>query len=237
MYGKPKDVSRFRAFGCRAFVHLNSDRRDKGKHTPRALMAVYLGFEPNTSAWSFFIPEKNTLWSTNQAQFDEHSFPIRKTTITDNNDKFRMDSATDVLYQAATSVKWVPYNKLHVSKYSRVHYDPASDLMVLQVNKLENTFVQVTQTQFNIDMLDQLKVATEEQHAYMASFNHCPLECLDPSINPDRPPKNFKDAMSRSDLEDWGAAMNKEYLRFKDMKALAIVKPPKGARILGTLTL
>jgi hypothetical protein len=53
-----KDVSRFRAFGCRAFVHLNSDRQEKGKHNPCALMAaVYLGFEPNTSAWSFFIPE------------------------------------------------------------------------------------------------------------------------------------------------------------------------------------
>ena len=94
----------------------------------------------------------------------------------------------------------------------------------------------MTQTQFNIDMLDQLKVAAKEQYAYMASFNHRPLEGLDPSINPDRPPKNFKDAMSRSDREDWAAAMNKEYLGFKDMKALAIVKPPKGARILGTLT-
>jgi hypothetical protein len=114
MYGEPKDVSRFRAFGCRAFVHLNSDRRDKGKHTPRALMAVYLGFEPNTSAWSFFIPERNALWSTNQAQFDEHSFPFRKTSIID---KFREDRATDVtvLYQVASSVKW-PYNKFHVRK-------------------------------------------------------------------------------------------------------------------------
>ncbi len=42
--------------------------------------------------------------------------------------------------------------------------------------------------------------------------------------------------MSRSDREDWAAAMNKEYLGFKDMKALAIVKQPKGARKLGTLT-
>ena len=233
VYGSPKDVSRFRAFGCRAYVHLNSDRREKGKHTARALMAVYLGFEPNTSAWSFYIPERQTLWSTNQAQFDEHSFPFRKTSIID---KFREDSATDILYQAATAVKWIPYNKLHTSNYSRVHYNPASDLMVLQVNTEENTFVQVTQTQFNIDMLDQLKAATEEQYANMASVDHRKLEGLDPAINPDRPPKNYKDAMSRSDRQEWAAAMNKEYLGFKDMKALAVVKPPKGAKILGTLT-
>ncbi len=42
--------------------------------------------------------------------------------------------------------------------------------------------------------------------------------------------------MSSSDLLEWASALNKECLRFKDMKALAIVKPPKGARIPGTLT-
>ena len=61
MYGDVKDVSRFRAFGCRAWVHLNSERRENGKHTPRALEAIYLGFEPNTSAWCFFIPERQTI--------------------------------------------------------------------------------------------------------------------------------------------------------------------------------
>ena len=74
--------------------------------------------------------------------------------------------------------------------------------MVLQVNTKENTFVQVTQTQFNIDMLDQLKAATEEQYANMASVHHRKLEGLDPEINPDRPPKNYKDAMSRSDRQE-----------------------------------
>jgi transposase InsO family protein len=31
MYGEVKNVSRFRAFGCRARVHLNSERREKRK--------------------------------------------------------------------------------------------------------------------------------------------------------------------------------------------------------------
>jgi hypothetical protein len=33
MYGEMQDVSRFRAFGCRTLVYLDSDRREKGKHT------------------------------------------------------------------------------------------------------------------------------------------------------------------------------------------------------------
>ena len=32
MHGERRDVSRFRAFGCRAWVHLNLERREKGKH-------------------------------------------------------------------------------------------------------------------------------------------------------------------------------------------------------------
>ena len=233
MYGEPKDVSRYRPFGCRAWVHLNSDRRDKGKHTPRAQEAIYLGFEPNTSAWSFFIPEKQQLWTTNQAQFDEHSFPFRKTTIID---KYRMDCANDILYQDPSQFKWTTYNKLHISNYKRVHYDPISDVMVLQVNTEERTFVRVTQKQFNLDMLDLLKAAAVQHQANFAGMQHRSLQGLDPSINPDRPPRNFKDAMSRSDRQDWAEALNKEFLGFKDMKALAIVKPPKGAKILGTLT-
>ena len=51
MYDNDKDVSRFSVFGCRASVHLNSEKREKGKHTPRALEAIHLGFEPNTSTW------------------------------------------------------------------------------------------------------------------------------------------------------------------------------------------
>ncbi len=61
-----------------------------------------------------------------------------------------------------------------------MHYDPAGDLMVLQVNTSENTFTQVTQTQFNIDMLDQLKAVAKEQYAFMARVNHQLFKTLIP---------------------------------------------------------
>ncbi len=143
MFDLVKDVSRFCAFGCRAWVHLNSERREKEKHTPRALEAIYLGFEPNSSSWSFFIPERQQLWSTNQAKSDEHSFPFSRRS---NVDKFQhSENSFDILHQTPSQVKWEPYNKLHVSNYKKVHYDVVSDVMVLQVNTRENTFVRVTQ--------------------------------------------------------------------------------------------
>ena len=42
--------------------------------------------------------------------------------------------------------------------------------------------------------------------------------------------------MSRKDRQEWAEALNKECRGFKDSNALAIVKRPKGARILETLT-
>ncbi len=36
-HGEMRDVSRFRAFGCRAWVYFDSDRREKGKHTARSV--------------------------------------------------------------------------------------------------------------------------------------------------------------------------------------------------------
>ncbi len=44
MYGAKKDISRFRAFGCQAYMYLSSDRRANGKHIHRAVEAINLGF-------------------------------------------------------------------------------------------------------------------------------------------------------------------------------------------------
>jgi hypothetical protein len=52
--------------------------------------------------------------------------------------------------------------RLHVSNYTQVHYDPASDIMVMHVNSAPKTYVRVTQKQYNMDMLDLLKVAAAE---------------------------------------------------------------------------
>ncbi len=40
MYGKKKDISKFRAFGYQAYMYLNEERRGKGKHIPRAVEAI-----------------------------------------------------------------------------------------------------------------------------------------------------------------------------------------------------
>jgi hypothetical protein len=56
MYKEPKDVLRFRSFGCKAFVYLCKDRRQNGKHIARAVEAVNL-----TQARTSYIFRKGRL--------------------------------------------------------------------------------------------------------------------------------------------------------------------------------
>jgi hypothetical protein len=67
MYGETKVVSDYRAFGCRAWVYLDKQHQEKGKHTPKAKEAVYVEFVPNMSAWAFWIPADKKKMTTNQA--------------------------------------------------------------------------------------------------------------------------------------------------------------------------
>ena len=73
------------------------------KHTPRALEAIGLGFEPNISAWYFFIQEQQTLWVTNQVKFAEYSFPFRRrsTVYKFQNRRTHMTSCTRIHHRAS----------------------------------------------------------------------------------------------------------------------------------------
>ena len=44
MHGRKRDVSKFRAFGCRAYIYIDEERRGKGKNIQRAAEAINLGF-------------------------------------------------------------------------------------------------------------------------------------------------------------------------------------------------
>jgi hypothetical protein len=75
--------------------------------------------------------------------------------------------------------------------------------------------------------LDLLTIAATKQQAQLASADHCNLQGLDLDIDPERAPKNFKDAISRKDRQEWAEALNKECRGFKDRNALAVDKPPR----------
>ena len=77
-----------------------------------------------------------------QVKFSEHEFPFRNRKMVD---QFLSDNSTEILYQHAPDVKWVPYNKLHVGNYDKVHYDTMSDVVVLKAGSKENTYTRAIQ--------------------------------------------------------------------------------------------
>ena len=65
-------------------------------------------------------------------------------------------------------------------------------------------------------------------YALNAGVKHLSLKGLDPSINPDKPPRKFGDAMKVLDKQAWAAAYNSEYLGFKQREVFKLVKPAPG---------
>jgi hypothetical protein len=55
-------------------------------------------------------------------------------------EQYLSDNSTDILFQSAANVTWVPYNKFHVGDYEKAHHDKIRDVVVLQIKSKENTF-------------------------------------------------------------------------------------------------
>ncbi len=99
--------------------------------------------------------------------------------------------------------------------------------MILRLIKEKDTYTKVTHLQYFEDLLSV-------QVAFVANLST--VHGLPDNIDPDRPPKNFKDAMSRPDSQEWAQAYQKEFQGCKDRNVFAVVKPPPGTKVLGTTT-
>ncbi len=160
-----------------------------------------VGFAINTSAWSFYVQERKNIVTTNQVKFSEHEFPFRNRRMVK---KHLIDDSTELLFQSPSDVKWVPYNKFRLGNYDKVHYDNISDVMVLPVVSKSNTFTSTSMSRWLHDQLSLHKFRHREQ-ANFAGIKHCTLKGLDPrnwiSGDPDKPPRNFRDAMKALDRQ------------------------------------
>ncbi len=101
------------------------------------------------------------------------------------------DNFTDILFQHASNVKWIPYNKLYVGNYSKVHLDKMSDVVALNVESQKNTYTLAIWSKYLADSNELLRIRDKEHnpiHAHFAGVTHQTLRGLDPRINPDKPP-------------------------------------------------
>jgi hypothetical protein len=134
-YMVKKDVSKFKPFGCKAYVHLTKERREKGKHTPRA---VDLGFasDCNFSAYKFYIPSSGKCIVSNQARFDEESFPYRNQDMI--RGKLDEDNKIENLSVDKLPTRWIDFTQeINLDQYEKfmlemeniTFYDPKQSRM------------------------------------------------------------------------------------------------------------
>ena len=72
---KIPDVSYFRVFGCKAYVHVPEGKRQK--LDPRSTPMTFIGYETGSKGYRFWNPDTRTIVLSRDVTFDERSFPAK----------------------------------------------------------------------------------------------------------------------------------------------------------------
>ena len=75
--GTVPDVSYFRVFGCKAYVHVHKTER-AGKLDKKAVEMIFVGYEPGSKGYKFWNPATRSFVVSRDVTFDEESFPAHK---------------------------------------------------------------------------------------------------------------------------------------------------------------
>ena len=70
--GRVPDVSHFRVFGCRAWVHNNKGKKLDAKSIPM----IFVGYESGSKAYRLWDPKSHWIVISSDVQFNEEEFPV-----------------------------------------------------------------------------------------------------------------------------------------------------------------
>ena len=73
--GHVPDVSYFRVFGCKAYVHVPEDKRQK--LDPRSIEMTLVGYEPGSKGYRLWNSNTRAIVLSRDVTFDESSFPAK----------------------------------------------------------------------------------------------------------------------------------------------------------------
>jgi hypothetical protein len=86
-----------------------------------------------------------------------------------------------------------------------------SNVVVLNVESEKNTYTRAIWSKYLADSNELLRIRDKENnpiHAHLAGVTHQTLRGLVPRINPDKKPRNFRDAIKALDKQALAAAYN-----------------------------
>ncbi|TFY52466.1 hypothetical protein EVJ58_g10003 [Rhodofomes roseus] len=71
------DISYFRVFGCKAYVHVQKEQR-AGKLDKKAVEMIFVGYELGSKGYRFWNPATRSIVVSRDVTFDEETFPAHK---------------------------------------------------------------------------------------------------------------------------------------------------------------
>src|SRR5712672_41090 len=74
--GHIPDISYFRVFGCKAYVHIHKD--DQKKLDPKAFEAIFIGYEPDSKGYRLWNKHTRSVVLSRDVTFDESILPSLK---------------------------------------------------------------------------------------------------------------------------------------------------------------
>ena len=205
-------------------MHLNKERREKGRHAPRAVEAINLGFatDLNTSGYKFYIEGTQKVITSNQGRFDEGMHPYRNQDMIDKN--VGDLSNVDVLTLDQGGIEWIRYSAdVDLNDFGEVHSGGSSDSYILRSKCNPQVYMGVKREDFFKSLLskrsDELLV---KARALVARIED---ELSQPNDNRVKGLANVKDAMSRVDRQQWAESNDREYQGFYEHQILKVARP------------
>jgi hypothetical protein len=212
------------------------------------------------SAHKVWDPVEKKIYLTTQVRFNENLLPLRPNKLTT-----RATPDVDLkVFDLEPEVKLVSYDADLMARQmlDEGNMFRNGDKCIIKVKGLTNTYMQTGYRHYlsecakragseaiqslNSDLLYQsfykttdkpmvLKVSSQagqkQKSTPLHSFKGLPI-----SIDPTKPPKNYKDAMSRPDAEEWAQAYMEEYNGFIEQGVFEVVYPSAGEKVIGTTT-
>jgi hypothetical protein len=131
------------------------ERREKGKHTPRAVEAIHLGFasDCNMSVYKFYIPSSGKCIVSNQAQFDEESFPYRNQDMI--RGKLDEDNNLKILSVDKLPTRWIDFTlEINLDQYEK-EYVGNGEHYILRSKTEQDVYMKVSREAFFQSLLQR----------------------------------------------------------------------------------
>ncbi len=112
---------------------MNKDRREKGRHVPKAVEAVNLGFatDCNTRGYKLFIEETGRILISNQVKFDESLYPSRNCDMVLQH--FYEITEMDMMSLDTGEYKWITFTtEIDLSGSKKIHCGGSIDSYILR---------------------------------------------------------------------------------------------------------